>query len=63
MAKSKFTGESILWVPNGADQASLDAKIAALRAQGNRVIIFRSGKGDLSELTGELLRRNRDSGR
>ena len=60
MGTNKFSGEVELWVPNGTSKASLDTRIAALQAQGNRVIVFHSGRGDLAELTGDLLRINKD---
>jgi len=60
MGKSKFSGEVELWVPNGASESALDARIRALQAQGQRVIVFRSGHGNLAELTGDLLRINKD---
>lgn len=61
--KSNFINEVELWVTNDTPKESLDARIAALRAQGSRVIVFRSGHGDLTDLTGELLRINKDLGR
>ena len=47
-----------IWVPNGTSENELNLKVAAIQAQGKRVIVFRSGRGDLAELTGELLKRN-----
>lgn len=60
LGRRNAADEVEIWVPHTMDSAVLDAKIAALRAQGFRVILFRSGRGDLLELSRELLRANRD---
>lgn len=49
-----------IWAPNDMPPEVLEAEIAVLRSQGNRVIVYRSGHGNLVSLTSELLRLNRD---
>ena len=51
--------EAVLWSATTEPKESLDARIAACQAKGDRVIIYRSGKGDLTALTADLLRQNR----
>lgn len=49
-----------IWSPTTESRESLDARIAACQAQGACVIVYRSGRGDLANLTGDLLRNNRE---
>ena len=60
LGRFKSTDEVEIWVSHDMDPKVVDAKIADLRSQGLRVIVYRSGNGDLAELTGELLRANLD---
>lgn len=56
-------GEAEVWVSGQTSERAVQAYVAIYQGLGCRVIIYRSGKGDLAELTGDLLRYNKDSER
>ena len=55
----KSKPEAVLWSATTESKESLDARIAACQAKGDRVIIYHSGKENLTSLTADLLRQNR----
>jgi len=48
-----------IWSPTDELRDSLEARIAACQAQYDKVVVYRSGRGDLVDLTAELLKKNR----
>lgn len=53
-------GEAEIWVSHQTAEETVRACVRACEAQGCRVILYRSGTGDLAALTGDLLQKNRD---
>lgn len=47
-----------IWVPRSTTEGEVQAAIKVGAEQGFRVIVYRSGTGDLAALTSELLRIN-----
>lgn len=49
-----------LWVPHDGQPLDLEEQIQQAREKGKLVVVYRSGRNDLTEQTGELLRHNRN---
>ena len=58
MGKRNDMEEIEIWATNDMNPEALESRIAEARSQNKRVIVFRSGHGDLADLTSELLRCN-----
>lgn len=47
-----------VWASRGADETRIQATADRFMAEGCRVVIYRSGTGNVAALTAELLRAN-----
>lgn len=50
--------EIYIWASRKADEDELQRLIRYYRALGSSVVVYRSGRGDLTALTGDLLAAN-----
>ena len=56
----QFDNYSEIWVPHGMSASEVDAYVRQCRARGRHIVIYRSGREALTEVTSALLQVNRN---